>query len=307
MRYLKTFEAKKVTIPSSVFGQSKKSVGQDLETDIKKICKKYSIFNYTINSDGSIDVDGDVDLSVSQSKLPLKFRNVSGDFSCSGNELTTLEGCPQTVGGGFYCHSNKLTTLEGCPQSVGDNFDCSDNKLTTLVGCPQTVGGYFDCSDNELTTLEGCAQSVGDNFVCSYNKLTTLEGCAQSVGGYFNCSDNKLTTLVGCPQTVGDFNCQSNLLTTLEGCPQIVGGDFDCRDNELVNFIGFPEDFEGDVYLGGNPVREIYDLFGTVKCIRWINEFDVIQGDSVIMDRLEEVYHQLGMRVINLKSYKIID
>lgn len=242
MKYLKTFEAKKVIIKSSVFDQSKQSVGQ--ETDIKKICRKYEITNYTINSDGSIDVDGDVDLSVSQSKLPLKFRNVSGDFSCSGNELTTLEGCPQTVGGGFYCHSNKLTTLEGCPQSVGDNFDCSDNKLTTLEGSPQTVG---------------------------------------------------------------DFNCQSNLLTTLEGCPQIVGGDFDCRDNELVNFIGFPEDFEGDIYLGGNPVKEIYDLFGTVKCIRWINEFDVIQGDSVIMDRLEEVYHQLGMKLISLKSYKIID
>ncbi len=28
--------------------------------DIDKICKKYSIKNYTINTDGSIDVDGDM-------------------------------------------------------------------------------------------------------------------------------------------------------------------------------------------------------------------------------------------------------
>ena len=31
--------------------------------DIEKICREYWIRNYTINSDGSIDVDGNVDLS----------------------------------------------------------------------------------------------------------------------------------------------------------------------------------------------------------------------------------------------------
>jgi hypothetical protein len=40
-----------------------------------------------------------------------------------------------------------------------------------------------------------------------------------------------------------------------------------------------------------------------------LNEFDVIQGNKVIMDRLEEVFYQLGMDVpenINLPSYEII-
>ena len=31
--------------------------------DIDEICRKYNIINYTINSDGTIDVDGNVDLS----------------------------------------------------------------------------------------------------------------------------------------------------------------------------------------------------------------------------------------------------
>jgi hypothetical protein len=30
--------------------------------DIESICKEYGIQNFTINEDGSIDVDGDVDL-----------------------------------------------------------------------------------------------------------------------------------------------------------------------------------------------------------------------------------------------------
>ena len=49
------------------------------EEDIHDICREYEISNYTINSDGSIDVDGSVDLSDKElTKIPLKFRNIKG-------------------------------------------------------------------------------------------------------------------------------------------------------------------------------------------------------------------------------------
>jgi hypothetical protein len=51
------------------------------QEDIHAIFKKYDITNYTINPDGSIDVDGDVDLyNRDLTKLPLNFRNISGYF-----------------------------------------------------------------------------------------------------------------------------------------------------------------------------------------------------------------------------------
>ena len=88
--------------------------------DIHKICSEYGIENYTINGDGSIDVDGNVNLSErGLTKLPLKFNNVSHSFSCNSNNLTTLEGSPKSVGGDFYCNHNGLTTLEFSPQSCG--------------------------------------------------------------------------------------------------------------------------------------------------------------------------------------------
>jgi hypothetical protein len=219
------------------------------KTDIHSICKKWGIENYTINPDGSIDVDDNVDLySQRLTKLPLKFRNVSGDFNCSNNKLISLEGCPQSVSADFICFNNQLTSLEGGPQSVGGGFYCYNNQLISLVGCPQSLSGSFNCKNN---------------------KLTSLKGCPQSVGGYFYCSDNKLTSLEG-----------------------------------------FPEYSESDIiYLNGNPIFEIYNLFGTFKCIKWLNEFDVIQGNKVILDRLEEVFHQLNMTMpenITFKSYEII-
>ena len=213
-------------------------------SDIDSICSEYGINDYTINPDGSIDVDGSVILSSELlTIIPIKFGTITRDFDCDRNQLTSLEGSPKKVGG---------------------YFDCHNNQLTSLVGCPEVIGGDFDCSRNELKSLVGCPEIIGDNFYC--------------------------------------------------------------RENQITDFKGVPEFFEGLFYCEGNPIEEIYRLFikedkhitdfsllygldGLSKCIKWINEFDVIQGNKVIMDRLEEVFYQLGMEVpenIKLKNYEII-
>jgi hypothetical protein len=248
---------------------------------IHNLCKEYGITNYTINDDLSIDVDGDVDLANrGLTKIPIKFRNVSVYFNCGGNQLTTLEGAPQSVGGDFFCTYNQLTTLEGAPQTVGGDFYCNDNQLTTLEGAPQSVSDYFNCYNNQLTSLEGAPQSVGGYFNCSYNQLTTLEGAPQSVGGHFNCRNNQLTTLEGAPQSVGgDFNCSSNQLTTLEGAPQSVGGNFFCY---------------------GNPIYSIWILFKDYSKIELFNDCDPlreIDGKShVVIDRLNQFLQDINKR-----------
>ena len=220
--------------------KSYKQFIKESKTDIDSICENYGIMNYTINPDGSIDVDGSVILSSELlTIIPLKFGTVTRDFDCYNNKLTSLEGSPKSVGGDFECSGNKLTSLEYVPESVG-----------------------------------------------------------------------------------GDFNCHSNQLTSLEGLPEIVGY-INCRHNQIKDFRGVPEFFEGYFYCEGNPIEEIYTLFlqedsiNDSKCIQWINEFDVIQGDKIVLDRLEEVFHQLGMdipqSVVNIglknltfKNYKVI-
>jgi len=213
---------------------------RESKLDIHSICDEYGIMNYTVNPDGSIDVDGSVILSYDLlTNIPLKFGTVTRDFECDRNQLTTLKGSPTSVSG---------------------DFDCSNNKLTSLEYCPESVGGHFSCYDNQLTSLEYCPE---------------------------------------------------------------IGRDLNCRRNKITDFKGVPEFFEGLFYCEGNPIEEIYTLFlqenyvDDSKCIKWINEFDVIQGDTVIMDRLEEVFHQLGMvipqSVVNIglknltfKNYEII-
>ena len=240
----------------------------DIHSDLFHNIIRYGISNnYTINPDGSIDVDNNVSLSGIiriLNKLPIKFNKVTGSFYCSNNQLTSLEDSPREVGGDFYCKENQLTSLEGGPKIVDGDFVCRDNQLTSLQGAPKKVGGDFYCDYNELTSLEGFPESVGGNFVC--------------------------------------------------------------RGNQITDFRGVPEFFEGLFYCEENPIEEIYKLFikedkhigdlnllfgqdGLSKCIRWINEFDVIQGNKVILDRLEEVFYQLGMEIpenITFENYEIV-
>ena len=148
---------------------------------IKKVCQRYKIKNYTISQDGTVDVDGEVYLHFQHlTKLPLKFGKVSKNFYCGNNNLTTLDGSPKWTGGGFFCFCNQLTSLKGGPIEVDGVFKCSENQLTTLVGGPSKVGSDYFCGNNDLRDLNG----FPDNFI----------------GHHFNLSPNpvcEITELVG--------------------------------------------------------------------------------------------------------------
>lgn len=141
---------------------------------------------YTINSKGLVDVTGNVYITEYKLyKLPFKFGKVSGNFDCSNNNLTTLEGCPYEVGGKFWCYGNNLTSLIGGPSEVGGGYHCSYNKLTNLKGSPRELNDYLRCYENQLTSLEGCPNIKGD-FECFLNKLYNFQGIGE-IGGNIDC------------------------------------------------------------------------------------------------------------------------
>jgi hypothetical protein len=104
-------------------------------------------------STGLIDVD--YNFHCNQQNLTdfkgVAFGHISSDFDCRDNQLTSLEGAPQTVGRHFYCSFNDLTDLKEAPQMVGGGFYCGENLLTSLEGAPQTVKGDFYCRNNPVS------------------------------------------------------------------------------------------------------------------------------------------------------------
>ena len=176
---------------------------------IRSLCTRHNIYDYTINDDGSIDVEHSVDLSYAitkMSKLPLKFNKVNGSFDCSNNNLETLEGSPKYVKNMFNCSRNKLTNLHFAPKK-SESFICNRNMITSLEGCPESVETLFYCQENNLTTLKGGPESVGNEFSCWNNELSSLEGCPKYVGKDFDCSFNEIINLKHTPDNFKNFTC----------------------------------------------------------------------------------------------------
>ena len=104
---------------------------QTNNAEIEAWCEEMGIKNYTINSQGEIDVDGDVSFTNCNIKeLPYKFGTVRGWFTLAYNKnLKSLKNCPDHVGDYFSCSGCiKLDSLKGCPSYVVWNFYCSECK-----------------------------------------------------------------------------------------------------------------------------------------------------------------------------------
>ena len=143
--------------------------------NIDEICKKYKITNYTINPDGSIDVEGNVYLvGLNLTELPLTFNRITGSFGCGNNKLTSLKGCPKEVYGSFVCSSNQLTSLKGGPKKVDKHYWCYNNQLTSLEGVPEYVGKGFCCYHNQLTSLKKI-QHLMVEILCQNNPIALSE------------------------------------------------------------------------------------------------------------------------------------
>jgi len=118
--------------------------------DIDRICRKYKIKIYNINTDGTIDVNENVDIRWNNLiKLPLKFNKVNGFFACRNN-LKTLEGSPVEVNGNFSFYHNKLTSFQFAPKIIRGYFDCRCNKIKTFEYFPSFVKDEFLCNGNPI-------------------------------------------------------------------------------------------------------------------------------------------------------------
>jgi hypothetical protein len=153
--------------------------------------------NASINDNGQVSVEGEVEIKTQVKQLPVQFHTVTGDFAVSESTLVNLKGSPILLGGSFYCVGNQLQSLSGATRSVGGSFFCARNQLQSLEGAPDSVGVDFSCENNKLTSLMGAPSFVGGDFDCSRNyTLTSLEGMpAQIQGMIYLTYESKLPLL----------------------------------------------------------------------------------------------------------------
>ena len=176
------------------------------------------------------------------------------------------------------------------------------------------VDGDVNLHNKGLTKIPLKFGEVSGNFDCGYNKLKSLEGSPLSVGRVFSCISNQLKSLEGAPELVdGSFYCSYNQLKSLDGISRRISGGIYCYSNQLRDVKGVKDGWLGDFGVTGNPVYEIFKLFPEDKwdeVIEILNEYEIIRDDGnlVILQRLEQVFLELGLEVPEIeeiKGYKI--
>jgi hypothetical protein len=218
------------------------TISNPKDVPIERLFDHFGITKYTINADGTVDVDGDADLSgKGLTEIPIKFGVVKGNFYINNNNLLSLKNSPKVVTGEFNCSYNpKLSSLKYGPKNAKD-FDCTVCDLKSLEHAPNEVIGKFNCSGNKkLTSLKDGPRIVKD-YACYICNLTSLEGAPNEVSGTFDCSFNRqLSSLKNGPKKAESYICSYCYLKSLEGAPNEVTGKFDCSNQ--VNGHDFTEE-----------------------------------------------------------------
>jgi len=177
MKYIKTYEG--------LFDFFKKKETDPKKIEIINLCKQYNITKYTINDDYSIDVDGHVDLAHKElTKIPIKFNNVTGFFSCVGNQLVDLENAPRRVERNFMCqhqYHGSFISLKGAPEYVGFRFDFNDNEnLKDFTDFPTYVGATMDARSTGLYSFDCIPESATKIFIDFDTPLFAVLRCVSS-------------------------------------------------------------------------------------------------------------------------------
>jgi hypothetical protein len=205
--------------------------GYQSESEVAEICDKYEIENWSINSEGLVDVQGDVFLRDIKN-IPLKFGEVSGYFDCSHRHSRKRRIIRSKID---QPSSSRITlsSLDGSPHTVGGGFVCSNAGLKSLKGGPNKVGGDFYCGWNNLTSLEFCPSSVGTNFYCGWNKIREFTGL-KYIGGDFYCTGNPIEKIWDIISP--DWKWDEDLMEFFEDC-SIIHDDGESVAIDRLNFF----------------------------------------------------------------------
>lgn len=235
---------------------------------MKKWLSDMEVSSYCINSDLTVNVMGDVDLSQRKiESFPLKFKHIKGNFNCEGNSLFTLKGAPEKVDGDFDCSHNKLKSLKHSPQFVGGNYYCTHNFLKNLKGAPNKIlNGSFNCSLNYLQTLKGSPVEIFDSFIFAENRIKNLKYFPLKTGGHIVGNGNFLTSLKGLNENargvlVFSYNRLEKIGVNIDYCIS-----FKVSHNHLKHFKDFPKHIKNAFFINKNDISfdELKNLDTTV-------------------------------------------
>lgn len=165
-------------------------------------------------------------------------------------------------------------------------------------------------------------KSVSGDFNCSFNNLKTLENCPDYVSGSFLASNNFLENFNYLPKC-DELFLHDNKFTSLKGISNL---DFDLLDLTNNSIFGCDEITENNIkkiYLYKNPIDDFLNCaIGTIRTdgmewlralssndnseyllkqkvlfIKYLQEYNVIEGNKIFLDRLDDALYMIDLEI----------
>lgn len=154
-----------------------------------------------------------------------------------------------------------------------ENYIIHDNLIVD-------VNGSVDISGRNLSYLPVQFGIVYNNFYAYNNSLSSLEGFPYKI--------------------YGKLSCQENMINSLKFCPNQIGGKIDFSENFILSLKGFPKvirnNSENILSFFENPIELLLILTSKanyLKFIKYLNDYDVIEGNKIILNRLREALYMI--------------
>jgi len=122
------------------------------------------------HEDGTLSVDGWVNVRPHTETFGLRFREVHGYFGMVGTKTRTMDGAPSVIHGDLSIrHCTNLVSFGDGLRDVKGMLRVEGTGLRSFVGGPKTVQFNIVCESNpNLTSLEGFPISVGSRVEITY-------------------------------------------------------------------------------------------------------------------------------------------
>lgn len=138
------------------------------------------------------------------------------NFSCRGNNLTSLDLSSNINLKELYCNENQLTSLDLSNNRELTTLHCGENNLADLV-IENSKLDELNCRKNNLKSLDITKATNLTTLLCYKNKLDSLNTSKNKNLKYLYCSQNELTSLDVTKNTeLVRLYCGENRLTSLD-------------------------------------------------------------------------------------------
>ena len=211
------------------------------EDENENVTPDYSFVEYTIQSQ-AITIHGPV-----------------SDFTCSDNQIISLDISRNAGLGSLSCGDNLLTSLDVSNNTSLETLWCTGNVLTSLEVSNNKMLTALGCNNNRLTKLDVNGATALTSLTYHEDLLTTLDASSNVSLPSLSCSFNQLVSLVVSDQgVIKTVNCESDRLRgtsiteLIESLPDRTGMNYGSVDFGLSFEGGVP----GENYYTGSDKEE---------------------------------------------------